>query len=820
MKHGKLSRLHFFSCYLTLSFFHNVQATWKITSLENPDLTAKWIVTEARQDYRAWLRSKMEYPQVLDLNKYISDSKHERCFVAIDNFAEVNLSPVTNPLMLRVLHPAVVLKPFLAFGLGVPRLTWSKNFITNVTSTAAITEGEARQDCNVSDYSRLSLCTAVNFLKLTGQVKTWMCQIHMLLFPPYLMMINQISYIERYSSFVFKEDMEDSSKYTLPMPTVAPAHVLVKGHWESSTGFVNFIQRWIKQTINNPPGTISHDKFYVITVSYINELSRLRHFARNAVTVKLERITFSSIRGRTILLFPLSKHSFEEDRITTEMFEVTIFVNPDDRQGFTSEQILRRLISCDILPEGKPFFFNRTNRSAQDFLSLVYANVLFSAMKNYTIMGDLGSNYHSCINGAKSMSAPLEDFRIEMASVNFITSFILTPYLCTDKINNLRFVTCGQRGMSSLAFFELTGVFDNATWTLLIACILAVAMSLCNYSNRNSDRIGHIIATVKVFLEQGDTILETPWDNQRLRVIVGTTLLMGIVISNSYKNTNVYRMIVALAPLRFETLEQLVDHNFSLYSRFSTAPSCSFCKSCSGSGSLLQTEGITVCARTEIDTRMDQTMKLIQNASVIPIVSQTSGKIRNATQIHPEVERTIAKMQAHMFSGPVVVDKKKELQHLYESLKSCQGVALILPYHLCTAMYKNLVQEKIHDGSLGKEIYLNINFYFPLKGPMSPRSIKRIKGISMSGIWDFLVRLVSDIPTEHYNVPSPPKPVSIHGNVIVIFSLWISGGVISLTWFIFEIRGSLLRVLDKSVTSTKNKMKMQRYDSCRLIVSN
>lgn len=206
------------------------------------------------------------------------------------------------------------------------------------------------------------------------------------------------------------------------------------------------------------------------------------------------------------------------------------------KRRVSSDEILRRLVNCDILPKSNIFLFNSLDQTAEDFLALTFANVWFSMMKNYTVMSDLLNSRYSCTNGEKFFdSESLSKFAIRVRSVNLVGSFVICPYLFTDKINNLRFVTCGWRGVSSLAFSELISVFDGATWTILFGCMIAITIPICSYSMRN-DHVNKILIILKLLLEQSGPFHEEKWVNEAmsLRLVIGTALLMGIVVSNSY----------------------------------------------------------------------------------------------------------------------------------------------------------------------------------------------------------------------------------------------------------------------------------------------
>lgn len=135
-----------------------------------------------------------------------------------------------------------------------------------------------------------------------------------------------------------------------------------------------------------------------------------------------------------------------------------------------------------------------------------------------------------------------------------------------------RFVVCGLRGSEAVAFGELVNVFDKFTWvTLLIfICLLALVwkrlVSLSpNISSVNT--LGNkLVSFVRILLEQGHVTDDCrATSSTKIRVFLGVTLLMSIVLSNGYKSANVYNMILPRQKLRYEYFSDLVADNVSIY---------------------------------------------------------------------------------------------------------------------------------------------------------------------------------------------------------------------------------------------------------------
>lgn len=75
------------------------------------------------------------------------------------------------------------------------------------------------------------------------------------------------------------------------------------------------------------------------------------------------------------------------------------------------------------------------------------------------------------------------------------------------------------------------------------------------------------VDSLKVLLEQGNPYPESVANTERFRCTIGLLLLTGIILSNIYKNRNVYNMIAPRAPLDYKHFEELTRDNVIIYTR-------------------------------------------------------------------------------------------------------------------------------------------------------------------------------------------------------------------------------------------------------------
>lgn len=80
-----------------------------------------------------------------------------------------------------------------------------------------------------------------------------------------------------------------------------------------------------------------------------------------------------------------------------------------------------------------------------------------------------------------------------------------------------------------------------------------------------TEHVRNFISLLKVILDQGNPFPEQHIASLKSKILSITFMLIGIVHSNAYKNTNVYNMILPRSPLPLEYFWELVERNFIVY---------------------------------------------------------------------------------------------------------------------------------------------------------------------------------------------------------------------------------------------------------------
>lgn len=90
------------------------------------------------------------------------------------------------------------------------------------------------------------------------------------------------------------------------------------------------------------------------------------------------------------------------------------------------------------------------------------------------------------------------------------------------------------------------------------------------FSLKEKYMLESVISTIKILLEQRDPIFASADAlavSRRMKPMTGLFLLAAIILSNAYKNTNVYNMVVSRKPLVYKYFDEVVQDKFNICTR-------------------------------------------------------------------------------------------------------------------------------------------------------------------------------------------------------------------------------------------------------------
>lgn len=218
----------------------------------------------------------------------------------------------------------------------------------------------------------------------------------------------------------------------------------------------------------------------------------------------------------------------------------------------------------------------RKDESLQvDRLAEGYASVWISVMCNFPYVDEI-KYWQICDNGKIGHMVKRTfqgDFYVQLEILSTFTqvkgSSTLYPAIVTSLNDDLRMVTCGYKGVGQLPFMEFLIAFDNSVWLGLIIILLTCGQIFHQISSTipQLSRTEGVLMQLKLLLEQRDPFPTSIIHNHRYKAIAGAVLLMGIILGNANKNTNVHNMIMPRIPVPFQYLQELVSENFNIYTR-------------------------------------------------------------------------------------------------------------------------------------------------------------------------------------------------------------------------------------------------------------
>lgn len=317
---------------------------------------------------------------------------------------------------------------------------------------------------------------------------------------------------------------------------------------------------------------------------------------------------------------------------------------------------------------------------------------------------------------------------------------------------------------------------------------------------------------MKVLLEQGNAFSDALTSRFQLRYIIGPYILVGIVLSNAYKNKNVYKMITPRTPVRYEKFGELVRDNFTVFTRtinvFAHQTGYDDAKEeeptivvngdnqsayiTSEIDSLLSIQGNIIYeeymkSNPAFTYERGMQEKAIENSTLV------FKGIKSKSRLHPKTKDiTMEIINRFDVLEISTLDKvrKAEMNQLKMSLAKCDRVAIILPDYLCRCgTYIEAAKQAgcMKQVSVGKESYSDMHWMFTLRGFVPPQLIRRFKGISESGIWEVVTKRVTGnkrITLE--NTLGAFSPAKMNGNVVVIFVVYACGQTLAVVSLGFE----------------------------------
>lgn len=490
-------------------------------------------------------------------------------------------------------------------------------------------------------------------------------------------------------------------------------------------------------------------------------------------------------------------------------------VHPANSEGFGDEQDFRE--AFDACENSQKLFLRQT--SIVKFARLAISYAWLGIMKNYSYPTyfrfdvDFRQSRHRCTNHGKVPVYGEVSSEIHLSIQGRLHIGIPDSkfFSISNNMDTIKFVSCGRSRLSSLAFHELTNVFDMCIWVFITLSILG--LSICG---QKPSRISDLHATLLNALAYSGNLLEQgTQDTTRLKFPFGLFLLGGIVLSNAYKNSNVYNMVKPRAALPYEYFDQLVQDRFQIYTR--NLRLYHYFRAFyygDANESAINRSAHEVDLREALLSHTNLESEIAISAGLIKIENDQDAfaNLKENSKLHPDIIKVFLKTAKDHSKWHGSLNKPKnpppsllenEQEILEQSLNKCDKVALLLPQYICKLMAGNMSNSV--DTFVGKESLLKSFIEFDLSGYIPPRILVRVKQIQLAGLWARWEKLVaarlSLSEPKKSAEPNHVKKPTMAGNTLVIFIVLLVGCAISTTAFSVEI---VYKIIIKKLNAVGN----------------
>ncbi|CAL8135795.1 unnamed protein product [Orchesella dallaii] len=805
-------------------------------------------------DEDAYLKSPPktdEFPTPSNLDEFLRPFADFKCFISVINHREVNFITKRHPISVWTPEPADIT---LKYPQDTPekKILWTpkgfhkRKHISAVNGTLLCNNSRFMWESKIlqrDTFLSTGLCLGIDLFSYSGQVKPWNCQVDVRIYP--IPFDRKASSLNGYPQlFMRNPEGYDADQYFKSMIySRAPTTTIFVTYETLQNVREDEMSSWVASII--PPLQPSNIAIlHAIVSGYVKSIGKI--LSVNAVKVnilvprlfgldlgvQLRPISLKDLRSVDLL----AEHSHASPQ---EALFWILRYNQWNPFPVPSETVSLNMENCksDINMRA---LLNTGTSDANTKLAFAYTDLWFSIMKNVSIF--IERYYRICqpltrrifkvkiIWDARSVAIEEEKFTINTTHASALNIY--------NNMLALRFVSCGKVKMESLAFLELVNVFDGYIW-LCVSISVVILVPTIQYiadaqksGNRLENRqllhvLKHWLCLVKVLLEQGDPFPLFLQQSNPVRVLLSCVLLVAIVLSNAYKNTNVYNMIVPREPFRYQRFEELILNNFTIYSRIGslrirgnrrfkirqiTWNSSKAANKYADFG-LLSALAVPESFEVFLAGRKFQIFLNNYNSSyysantllITPLHphlnTAVENRLKEVTKLgSPSEEFRISPENVLRFEDLVAKDEKIILEKYMEQ---CNKTALLLPSFMCQKYHRRLELLGRREVFVGKEIYTNPSHSFTLGGSIPLYIVKRLSGMEASGLWEWWTKIVYEGSGLTYEVNKSLRKPTLEGNVLVIFALLICGISVALLCLVIENGKRLYSQATKGICCVK-----------------
>lgn len=702
---------------------------------------------------------------ISNLNVLLNIFGRRICFILLDNHLNTDMPFLDYPTVIRHLDKIDCVKNTTDF------LHRSSNYLPE------------------KQYKRPKTCARLDLFELSSGTKPWNCQVHIQKYPEWRMFYQKfiiypkifyhtLSINSRFWEFMEPSIVPHVNILILQNPNIKSVRS-VKG--SRNRELITFFH-WIRNTVSNGEKSdrsaqyLDTNVFVVVYTSRIADKLPLKLIkllqVENCGHCKSSPFSDPGLKTFAIDFETLSTNMFKVNKLsqisnTFWSFKQSEYNDLDDRiiNGITNHlqmcqnYLLKRKT---IYQGGLKSLANIPFKSLQNRLFHALASLLQISLSNYTYNS---FETHICVNGQTIKRKNL--FNLNIASnldVREIHSKFSAYQMLSlpEDITNLRFISCGgRRGKQPILFSELVNVYDIYIWVFIVFSSLSLTYILRRtYTQKVSFQI-YFLDTLYLMVEQNSKLFDCKVAKNNIRFSVGSFLLASIVLSNAYRSENMYNITKLRKQIPYYRLQELLDNNFTIYSRSSYIffDALSLHYSTRGTFPNLTTVNPHYLAYSPKHKHMLRvTSELYELVMAIKGYNETVdvvlSKLFNATRLHPELEsivttifypfmKTRSRWSQSSIDAPRKTAWNLESKSLRNFLFQCTKTALVIPEDLAIQFGRELQLNNTPDVYIGKEIYSGTRLSLTFSGWIQPIVFRRLKIIKESGLWDWWPKFFS-----------------------------------------------------------------------------
>ncbi|CAL8121398.1 unnamed protein product [Orchesella dallaii] len=761
-----------------------------------------------------------DYPGISNLNEQFTPFTTANCLISLNNFRNTDIfaeTPLEYPLLLWTPELGEVDK-------------WSSWMPKDFNKKISVTLVNDTLSCNTSNLLRIveysiydpGICLDLDLFTYSSNSKPWNCQVEIYLYEPdrkrragYPKLFRKIS--------DDKEEADFASAliyYRVPSVKLSVYHDTLQyvNNHILRRSIINIMTDSWKRPVNYAylyASVTSNSKSSGV-ISFVKIVKECQHCLKKSDKAKAEMSRTLDVILKEINLNTTPLERLERLSHPAPSESIHWGILTDFKANKRTESAIFQLSLCDKrLINAEYLLHSSLDLSAMEKLAKAYAHVWLSIMQNSTfrldITDDILATCYPLSGELKSESS--YDTVMSLKDVMFLNSGSRGRALEIPlDLSALKFVSCGRRALQSMAFRELIDVYDPDVWVLAGLSVLILMIVLEQLSRRSGwmslfNIWKHWLPIFKSIIEQGDPFPNSYLKTFPARLILSLFMLAMIVLSNAYKNTNVYNMIAPRNPVPYKYLKELVHDDFVIFGRSASVnfywwnhkiPRWSNVNISKHYFSVGHHNGrvhseILISLWNLFDKKKPVFTKKYNDS--IRLMEQ----VEQATELHPNlisVLKTrfeeIETINPFPFKASEGIENHlqerfwtQEDQMLAEFIDQCNRTALVLPQHLCMKHAHRLQRLRRDDVSVGEETYVNRLYTFSLIYRIPSFIIKRLGGTKQSGIWEWWLKLLkgSDKLYQPHKVLTKPN---LDGNVLVIFALLCIGLCVASACFLLE----------------------------------